>query len=193
MSVHAKSSSTVDSRPSQVNFSTVAIVAASDDVPLTAFTYELNHGLSVIGPTLRLTADIIKKILGPSIMDPNNEYRLASWLAQQEDQHKICLYQCDLTVSTWTQRCIRQADCILIVGLGENRPTLGKVEKEIERLAMRTQRELILLHREGGRPHNTIAWINMRNWVSSHHHIVCPNRMFSRKSLNRIVSTYINK
>lgn len=61
-------------------------------------------------------------------MDPNNEYRLSSWLAQQEDQHKISLYQCDLTVSAWTQRCIRQADCILIVGLGDNHPSLGKFD-----------------------------------------------------------------
>lgn len=42
-------SSTLDSRPSQINFSTVAIVAASDDVPLTAFTYELYHCLTAIG------------------------------------------------------------------------------------------------------------------------------------------------
>ncbi|XP_015840327.1 neuropathy target esterase sws isoform X2 [Tribolium castaneum] len=190
ISVHAPSSSAIDSRPSQLNFSTVAIVAASDDVPLTAFTYELYHCLCAIGPTLRLTSDIIRKILGPTIMDPNNEYRLTSWLAQQEDQHKISLYQCDLTVSAWTQRCIRQADCILIVGLGENHPSIGKVEKEVERLAMRTQKELVLLHREGGKPHNTVAWINMRSWVAWHHHILSPNRMFSRKSLYRINELY---
>lgn len=80
-----------------------------------------------LGPTLRLTSDVIKKVLGSSILDPNNEYRLTSWLAQQEDQHKISLYQCDLTFSAWTQRCIRQADCILIVGLGDKTPILGKV------------------------------------------------------------------
>jgi len=39
----------MDAPPSQVNFSTVAIVAISDDVPLTAFTYELYHSLSAIG------------------------------------------------------------------------------------------------------------------------------------------------
>lgn len=146
-----------------------------------------NHVSNVSGATLRLTSDVIKKTLGSSIMDPNNEYRLTSWLAQQEDQHKICLYMCDHSVSAWTQRCIRQADCILIVGLGDNAPTLGKVEKEMERLAMRTQKELVLLHREGGKPSNTVVWRNMRSWVSSHHHILCPNRMFSRKSLYRIV------
>ncbi|KAJ8985655.1 hypothetical protein NQ317_015151 [Molorchus minor] len=190
ISIGSPASTAVDSRPSQMNFSTVAIVAASDDVPLTAFTYELYHCLTAISPTLRLTSDVIKKTLGATIMDPNNEYRLSSWLAQQEDQHKISLYQCDLTVSAWTQRCIRQADCILIVGMGDSHPSLGKVEKEIERLAMRTQKELVLLHREGGKPQNTIAWLNMRSWVSSHHHIMCPNRLFSRKSLYRINELY---
>ncbi|XP_076258844.1 patatin like phospholipase domain containing sws isoform X7 [Rhynchophorus ferrugineus] len=183
-------SSTIDSRPSQINFSTVAIVAASDDVPLTGFTYELYHCLTAIGPTIRLTSDVIKKNLGITIMDPNNEYRLSSWLAQQEDQHKISLYQCDLTVSAWTQRCIRQADCILIVGLGDNPASLGKVEKELERLAIRTQKELVLLHREGGKPKNTISWLNMRSWVSSHHHILCPNRVFARRSQYRINELY---
>ncbi|XP_045460732.1 neuropathy target esterase sws isoform X2 [Harmonia axyridis] len=183
-------SPTIEPRSSLNNFSTVAIIAASEQVPLVAFTYELYHCLHVIGPTLRLTSDVIKKTLGSSIMDPNNEYRLTSWLAQQEDQHKICLYMCDHTVSAWTQRCIRQADCILIVGLGDHTPTLGKVEKEMERLAMRTQKELVLLHREGGKPSNTVVWRNMRSWVSSHHHILCPNRMFSRKSVYRINELY---
>nr|CAH7756569.1 unnamed protein product [Callosobruchus chinensis] len=147
-------------------------------------------GHRILGQTLRLTSEVVRKTLGTTIMDPNNEYRLSSWLAQQEDQHKISLYQCDLTVTAWTQRCIRQADCILIVGLGDNHPSLGKVEKEIERLAMRTQKELVLLHREGGKPENTIGWLNMRSWVSSHHHILCPNRLFSRKSLYRINELY---
>ncbi|KAI4459957.1 hypothetical protein MML48_6g00010887 [Holotrichia oblita] len=191
LNVSSGKNSRVDSRPSQSNFSTVAIVPVSDDVPLTAFTYELYHCLSGIGSTLRLTSDVIRKTLGTSIMDPNNEYRLTSWLAQQEDQHKISLYQCDFSYSVWTQRCVRQADCILIVGLGANQPSLGKVEKEVERLAMRTQKELVLLHQEDGpKPHNTIAWRNMRSWVQSHHHILCPKRMFSRKSLYRINSLY---
>lgn len=114
-------------RPSQVNFSTVAIVPISDDVPLTAFGFELYHALCGIGLTLRLTSDLIRKTLGATIMDANNEYRLTSWLAQQEDQHKIALYQCDSSFTPWTQRCVRQADCILIIGLAEKGPDLGKV------------------------------------------------------------------
>ena len=39
------------------------------------------------------------------------------------------LYQADNTLTPWTQRCIRQADCILIVGLGEQEPTVGEVSR----------------------------------------------------------------
>lgn len=99
----------------------------SDDVPITSFTYELYHSLCSIGSTLRLTSDYVRNVLGRSIMDYNNEYRLTTWLAQQEDQHKIALYQCDYSFSPWTQRCIRQADCILLIALGNKQPTLGKV------------------------------------------------------------------
>ncbi|XP_063974182.1 neuropathy target esterase sws isoform X3 [Diachasmimorpha longicaudata] len=183
---------TVDARPAQVNFSTVAIVPVSEDVPLTAFTYELYHSLCAIGPCLRLTSEVVRKSLGTSIMEPPNEYRLTSWLAQQEDQHRISLYQCDSTYTAWTQRCVRQADCILIVGLGDRPPSLGRTEREVERLAMRTQKELVLLHKEqsGQRPSNTVQWLNMRSWVSSHFHIQCPKRMFTRRSQYRINELY---
>ncbi|XP_020706301.2 neuropathy target esterase sws isoform X2 [Athalia rosae] len=190
--VTSRAAATVDARPSQVNFSTVAIVPISEDVPLTAFTFELYHSLCAIGPCLRLTSDVVRKTLGAAIMEPANEYRLTSWLAQQEDQHRISLYQCDSSYTLWTQRCVRQADCILIVGLGEKTPSLGRMEREVERLAMRTQKELVLLHREqsGLRPSNTVEWLNMRSWVSSHHHIQCPKRMFTRKSQYRINELY---
>lgn len=58
-----------------------------------------------------------------------HEYRLSSWLGQQEDLHRIVLYQSDGRLSPWTQRCIRQADCIIIVGLGEQDPAVGQVRE----------------------------------------------------------------
>lgn len=173
----------------QHRYSTVAIVAVSDDVPLSPFTYELYHSLSTIGSTVRLTSEIVRKALGAAIMEPPNEYRLTSWLGQQEDRHNITLYQCDNSFGLWTQRCLRQADVILIVGFGDRSPVMGKLEKEIDRLAIRTAKELVLLHPEEASscPSNTIGWLNMRAWVSRHHHIQCPKRMFTRRSQNKIV------
>uniref|UniRef100_A0A673BS20 lysophospholipase n=1 Tax=Sphaeramia orbicularis TaxID=375764 RepID=A0A673BS20_9TELE len=173
------------------NLSTVAILPVSEDVPLTAFTLELQHALSGIGPTLLLTSDIIKQRLGSAALDSVHEYRLSSWLGQQEDIHRIVLYQSDSGLTPWTQRCIRQADCIVIVGLGEQEPTVGELERMLEGSAVRAQKQLVLLHKEDGPPpKGTAEWLNMRSWISRHHHLSCPRRVFSRRSLPKLRELY---
>ncbi|XP_012992269.2 patatin-like phospholipase domain-containing protein 7 isoform X1 [Esox lucius] len=173
------------------NLSTVTILPVSEEVPLTAFTLELQHALSAIGPTLLLTSDIIKQRLGAAALDSVHEYRLSSWLGQQEDIHRIVLYQSDDTLTPWTQRSIRQADCIVIVGLGEAEPTVGELERMLEGSAVRAQKQLVLLHREDGPPpQGTVEWLNMRSWISKHLHLSCPHRVFSKKSLPKLREMY---
>ncbi|KAM5330712.1 patatin-like phospholipase domain-containing protein 7 isoform 3-T3 [Glossophaga mutica] len=143
------------------------------------------------GPVLLLTSDNIKQRLGSAALDSIHEYRLSSWLGQQEDIHRIVLYQADSTLTPWTQRCIRQADCILIVGLGEQEPTVGELERMLESAAVRAQKQLVLLHREDGpAPARTVEWLNMRSWCSGHLHLRCPRRVFSRRSLPKLVELY---
>ncbi|XP_010018425.1 PREDICTED: patatin-like phospholipase domain-containing protein 7 [Nestor notabilis] len=173
------------------NLSTVAIMPVSEDVPLTAFTLELKHALSAVGPALLLTSDNIKQRLGAAALDSIHEYRLTSWLGQQEDIHRIVLYQADSTLTPWTQRCIRQADCILIVGLGDQEPTVGELERMLENTAVRAQKQLILLHKEDGPlPSRTVEWLNMRSWCSGHLHLHCPRRVFSKRSLTKLIEMY---
>ncbi|XP_058441852.1 patatin-like phospholipase domain-containing protein 7 isoform X4 [Marmota monax] len=173
------------------NLSTVAAMPVSEDVPLTTFALELQHALSAIGPVLLLTSDNIKQRLGSAALDSLHEYRLSSWLGQQEDIHRIVLYQADCTLTPWTQRCIRQADCILIVGLGEQEPTVGELERMLESTAVRAQKQLVLLHREDGPgPARTVEWLNMRSWCSGHLHLCCPRRVFSRRSLPKLMEMY---
>ncbi|XP_051893440.1 patatin-like phospholipase domain-containing protein 7 [Pristis pectinata] len=173
------------------NLSTVAILPVSEDVPITTFTLELRHALSAIGPALLLNSDVIKQRLGSTAFDSIHEYRLSSWLAQQEDIHRIVLYQSDSSMTPWTQRCIRQADCILIVGLGEQEPTVGELERMLENTAVRALKQLILLHKEDGpTPSRTVEWLNMRSWCSGHLHLCCPRRIFSRKRLPKLLEMY---
>uniref|UniRef100_A0A3P8XXA9 lysophospholipase n=1 Tax=Esox lucius TaxID=8010 RepID=A0A3P8XXA9_ESOLU len=173
------------------NLSTVAVLPVSEEVPLTAFTLELQHALIAIGPTLLLTSDSIKQRLGAAALDSVHEYRLSSWLGQQEDIHRIVLYQTDYTLTPWTQRCIRQADCILIVGLGEQDPAVGELERMLEGSAVRAQKQLVLLHREDGPPpQGTVEWLNMRSWISRHLHLSCPRRVFSKRSLPKLREMY---
>ncbi|XP_064146862.1 patatin-like phospholipase domain-containing protein 7 isoform X2 [Loxodonta africana] len=173
------------------NLATVAILPVSEDVPLPAFALELQYALRTIGPVLLLTSDNVKQRLGSAALDSVHEYRLSSWLGQQEDTHRIVLYQADSTLTPWTQRCIRQADCILIVGLGEQEPTVGQLEQMLENTAVRAQKQLILLHREEGpEPARTVEWLNMRSWCSGHLHLCCPRRVFSRRSMPKLVEMY---
>ncbi|XP_037107932.1 patatin-like phospholipase domain-containing protein 6 isoform X4 [Syngnathus acus] len=173
------------------NLSTVAVLPVCDEVPINAFNLELSHALSAIGPTLLLTSDIIRERLGASALDSIHEYRLSGWLAQQEDINRIVLYQTDNSMTPWTQRCIRQADCILIVGLGDQEPTVGELEQMLENTAVRALKQLILLHREDSPgPSRTVEWLNMRSWCSGHLHLKCPRRVFSRRSPGKLREVY---
>uniref|UniRef100_A0A7N5ZU46 lysophospholipase n=1 Tax=Anabas testudineus TaxID=64144 RepID=A0A7N5ZU46_ANATE len=173
------------------NLSTVAVLPVCDEVPINAFNLELSHALNAIGPTLLLTSDIIRERLGASALDSIHEYRLSGWLAQQEDINRIVLYQTDNSMTPWTQRCIRQADCILIVGLGDQEPALGELEQMLENTAVRALKQLVLLHREDGPgPSRTVEWLNMRSWCSGHLHLKCPRRVFSRRSPSKLRDVY---
>ncbi|XP_076050724.1 patatin like phospholipase domain containing sws isoform X1 [Oratosquilla oratoria] len=184
----------IEQRPTQGNFTTVAVVPVTEDVPLSQFALELYHSLTPIGNTARLTSEYVVRSLGTSIWESANEYQLISWLGHIEDQHKITLYQCDASLTVWTQRCIRQADCILIVGLADGQPQMGKIEKHVEKMAVRTQKVLVLLHREDGPPPSgTVRWLNMRSWCQSHHHIKAPKRMFHKKAPSKILEYYTEK
>uniref|UniRef100_A0A8C2U4G6 lysophospholipase n=1 Tax=Coturnix japonica TaxID=93934 RepID=A0A8C2U4G6_COTJA len=188
--LHSSSSKWDAGNPAS-NLSTIAIMPVSEEVPLTAFTLELKHALTAVGPALLLTSDNIKQRLGSAALDSIHEYRLTSWLGQQEDIHRIVLYQADSTLTPWTQRCIRQADCILIVGLGDQEPTVGELERMLENTAVRAQKQLILLHKEDGPlPSRTVEWLNMRSWCSAHLHLHCPRRVFSKRSLPKLIEMY---
>ena len=92
------------------------------DCPETLMTEQF-----IPGPASRLTSEYIVKSLGTSIWEARNEYQLIAWLAQIEDMNRVTLYQCDSSLTVWTQRCIRQADVIITVGLARNEASVGKV------------------------------------------------------------------
>ena len=63
-----------------------------------------------------------------------------------------------------------------------------QVEKQIESMAVRAQKELVLLHREDAEtPKGTVEWLNARGWLSSHHHIKCPKRVLTKRTEAKIV------
>ena len=85
--------------------------------------------------------------------------RLLELLAGQELEHRFVVYQSDAICSPWTERCVRQADQIVIVGDAAGDPTPGEIETEVVNRgpAAKSRRILGLLHARGALPSRTGA------------------------------------
>eukprot|EP00095_Tigriopus_kingsejongensis_P004400 maker-scaffold93_size381549-snap-gene-2.23 protein:Tk04400 transcript:maker-scaffold93_size381549-snap-gene-2.23-mRNA-1 annotation:"neuropathy target esterase sws isoform x4" len=174
------------------SYTTVALFPSSSNIPTTAVALEMVHALSIAGPTARLTSGMIKHRLGPSAFESSQDFRLNAWLAQQEHRHKVVLYQCDPEMTPWTKRCLRQADVILDVAIGGDDPYVTAFERELEKFAKRTRKELVMLHAESTvYPTGTREWLRKRPWISSHFHIKAPKRIFLKKSETRMIDFYL--
>src|SRR3954468_6826229 len=72
--------------------------------------------------------------------------------------------------SPWTQTCITQADCILLVGLADGSPEIGEYERFMLGMKSTARKILVLLHQERySNPGLTRAWLKNRVWISGGH------------------------
>jgi len=174
----------------------VAVIAITPGVPLNAITQELVHCLSSIGPTARITPEVVRETLGPTALDPGNDFKLTAWLGSQEDQHKTVVYQCDgmERLSPWTQQCVRHADCILIFANADQSPAVSNFEEKLETVSLRVTKELVLIHPQTTEiPRGTRRWLENRSWISDHYHIKLPERLLNtglRKSERKLSDFY---
>ena len=115
----------------------------------------------------------------------------AGWLANLEERYHTVLYVADAPVnSSWTQTCIRQADCVMVVGIGDD-PTTGEYERLLLSMKTTARKELVLLHPDRSvTPGSTREWLKVstsikisnflripsqsRPWVHQHIHIELP-------------------
>ncbi|KHJ40315.1 hypothetical protein D918_09621 [Trichuris suis] len=170
------------------NLNTVAVIAVSEEVPLTGFTVELWHSLNSIKSTHVISSNMLLEEIGPNALDRANEYQLVNWLSRLEDSYSIVLYLCDHELNRWTSVCIRRADCILIVANGESEPVVGAIEQQLEKLAVRAQKELILLWEDTIKnPKRTAEWLDLRGWVSSHYHIRFRKYLFRQRDPHKLL------
>ncbi len=158
---------------------TIAVVPAGGDVPLTSFAERLAAKLTALGPVLHLSSGRLDGLLGKSGIAQISEHgahttRLATWLDEQETRHRFVLYETDKNVSPWTRRCIRQADQVLLVAQASADPAPDRIESELlgpTRPITRGRRVLILLHPNGRElPSGTTRWLSARQ-VQEHYHL----------------------
>ncbi|CAH8446366.1 unnamed protein product [Schistosoma bovis] len=177
------------------NLRTIAVLPTTTDINAEAFTLELQHSMSSMGSSVRLTSDIVLKRLGSCAFDSVSQYRLSTWLSHQEDSHRIVFFVCDCQrVSAWNRICIRQADCILVLALHSSDPARpSPIEMALKNDPTKVAKVLILMYpldtdyTESGK---TAVWLNARPWISQHYHIRCEPRVFIPRSKLNLINFY---
>ncbi|GAA5861134.1 hypothetical protein JCM3774_002201 [Rhodotorula dairenensis] len=156
------------------NLKTVAVIPTNRHVPVSDFASKLHAALEGIGaPTSYLNQATVMQVLGRHAFSKMGQLKLAGWLAETEQKYRIVLYVADTAISApWTQTCIRQADCILVVADAGAEPDLGEHEKLLVSMKTTARKELVLLHAERNViPGSTRPWLRNRPWVHAHHHV----------------------
>ncbi|KAF1978618.1 lysophospholipase NTE1 [Bimuria novae-zelandiae CBS 107.79] len=167
---------------STVNLRTVAILPVTAGVPVVEFAGRLMTALNQIGTTngvVSLNQAAILNHLGRHAFNRMGKLKVSQYLADLEEKYGLVLYVADTPVkSPWTQTCISQADCILLVGLAEGSYNIGEYERFLLTTKTTARKELVLLHSEKYCPSGlTRKWLRNRPWVNgSHHHVQMPFR-----------------
>jgi len=140
---------------------TFAILPAGPDVPSARFAVLLSASLGRLGDNVQM-------------LGPDSQNQEPDWFARCELDSSFVLYRADATLTPWTELCLRQADCLVVVRNADNdEPT--KIPFEIETMppgaVFHRRRELVLLH-EGHDPSSgSTAPLLAGGVYGQHHHI----------------------
>ena len=160
-----------------MNLKTVAILPIAGVVPVGDFADRLKDAMEQMDVSVcLLNTETVMSVLGKHAFSRMGKLKLMSWLAEKEESHRLVLYVADGGVnSPWTQRCVRQADSILLIALGDEDPAIGEYERLLLGMKTYARKELVLLHYERFViPGSTQVWLKNRLWVQAHHHVRPP-------------------
>ncbi len=140
---------------------TFALLPAGPDVPAARFAVLLAGALGRLGDQVQM--------LGPESLHEQPE-----WFARCETESSFVLYRADATLSSWTELCLRQADCLVVVRKADDeQPTRLPFEIEAAQAGaiFHRRRELVLLH-EGQDPKSGSTAPQLAGGVYGQHHHV---------------------
>ena len=140
---------------------TFAILPTGPDVPSARFAVLLAGALGRIGAQVQM--------LGADSLNEDPE-----WFARCEMEASFVLYRADPTATEWTELCLRQADCLIVVRHGDDdRPTMVPFEIESVQTGavFHRRRELVLLHEGHDPPPGSTSPMLAGGLYGQHHHI----------------------
>jgi CRP-like cAMP-binding protein/predicted acylesterase/phospholipase RssA len=153
----------------------LALIPTGEDVPLAQFSQQLARSLEPFGPVLELDRARLERMCGKegaaeTPRDDPMSLVLAAWMTEQEARYRYILHVADPVWSPWTERCVCQADRLIVVGRGRGSPELCAVERAVRTRGITTRTELVLLHDdETVFPTGTSPWLSQRQVRAFHH------------------------
>lgn len=186
---------------SAANLRTICILPVTNAAPLGEFASRLSTALASGGSRVNvLNQAAILSHLGRYAFSRMGKLRLAGHLADLEEKYNKLLYIADApSMSPWTQTCIGQADCVLLVAFAGGDTSISEHERALLGMKSTARRELILLHPEKFVvPGSTRLWLRERPWLTAHHHLVMENvgmdkSGFRPRTAQRTITTIKNK
>lgn len=155
----------------------IAIVPAGTGAPVRAFAGALERFLSRHLGIGVATSERIDEAIGTGWRDSGPASRdgvaLHDLLTGWEERHDHVLYVADDDRTAWTERCIREADTIVLVASAGASTALNDVERwlfDAERSGPRARLHLVLVEPHArATPVGTAPWLAERTVEMSHH------------------------
>jgi NTE family protein/lysophospholipid hydrolase len=167
-----------DSNLSRRNIRTIAVLPFDVAAPAHELCAALADAMKIAGATLHLTQDGLTTIGGVESSDlaphASNANETGARLSELERSHRLIVYESDIDFSPWTQRCIRQADLILLVASANAEPTssrLRTLKNFFDARGITARIELTLVH-----PRDFDPRAEAKMWLAAlpaaaHHHV----------------------
>lgn len=151
----------------------IAFLPASEDIGLSQFVQDLHAEMKLHQSSDLLNHDTVDELLGREGIanskktSPAN-LRLVQWLNGRESKFDQMLFEADASWTRWSERCIRQADRVIVVADAGNRPDLAAVQKRLEKFPLPWS--LVLIHpAETTRPTHTSRWLENSSARQAYH------------------------
>lgn len=156
------------------SYLTIAVVPISQNVEVAEFGRRLYAGMQAVGREVCLLnhASVLNH-MGRHAFNPLGKLKLSGFLDDIEDRYETVLYVADTPPgSSWTNTCLAQADCVLLVADARGEPEIGEYERVLVKMRTTARTEMVLLHPERFVPPGlTNMWLKPRVWVHTHHHV----------------------
>jgi predicted acylesterase/phospholipase RssA len=139
-----------------------------------SFSRKLVEKMESVKPTLLMTKERCNAHFGKDLaeMHPHDPegVQITQWFNSLEKDWGFIIYETDPQLTPWTERCLRQADRVILVGDESASKELNSIEKYLFSQKERACIDLIVLH-PAQKAEKTAEWFEGR--ILNHFHHVC--------------------